>query len=374
MRAAFPDEAIVFFAARTHLVELKKQVCASLAESISWLEILPPDRKLTYFRRLFCEIKMIRRLLGTFPQDSRGHLLFTSVCSSTVVALKLATRAKFEGIRTQVILHGGLSGVIGKRYRHPIRRFQEMRTALTLFGNNNIQYLTLEESIRDALLNHVPALSGKIEELDHPLPPNESGSTTNDLTTPIRFGFLGLANQLKGFPVFVQLAKEMQAKYQDQAEFHALGRLPADENITTGMSALKTKPGVMRMSRAAFIQGIKPLHFIVFPHQPGHYELSPSGTLLDAIAWEKPLIARRIPIFESVFKKYGDIGYLFDSDRELRDIVQQIVQKVDKSHYHRQVFNVRKARAARTSEALAASYREICRKSESAVRRDHTAS
>jgi hypothetical protein len=236
-----------------------------------------------------------------------------------------------------------------------------MRTALTLFGNSNIQYLVLEDCIRDTLLKNLPSLSGNVEALNHPLPPNEAGSNSNDFNTPIRFGFLGLANESKGFSVFVRLAKEMATKYQDQVEFHAIGRLPAEGNPTLMLDALATKPGVRRMSRVDFIQGVKQLHFIIFPHHAGDYDLSPSGTLLDAIAWEKPLVARSLPIFGNMLKNHGDIGYLFSNDMELREVVEHIIQKLDKLRYHRQVLNIRKVRASRTPEALAASYREICR-------------
>jgi hypothetical protein len=261
----------------------------------------------------------------------------------------------------QVVLHGGLSGIVGRRYRRPILRFQEMRTALTLFDNSDIQYLVLEDCIRRTILKNLPSLSGKVEALDHPLPPNEAGSNSNDFSTPIRFGFLGLANEQKGFVVFLQLAKEMATKYQDQVEFHAIGRLPAEGNSTLELDVLTTKPDVRRMSRVDFIHGVKQLDFIIFPHQAGHYDLSPSGTLLDAIAWEKPLVARSLPIFEDMLKNHGDIGYLFQNDMELREVVEHIIQKSDKLHYHRQVLNLRKARDSRTPEALAASYREICR-------------
>jgi len=53
----------------------------------------------------------------------------------------------------------------------------------------------------------------------------------------------------------------------------------------------------------------------------GPYTLTTSGILLDAIAWEKPVIARKIPIFEAMLEKHGDIGYLFRDDTELKEII-----------------------------------------------------
>lgn len=93
-----------------------------------------------------------------------------------------------------------------------------------------------------------------------------------------------------------------------------------------------------------------------------HYNRAASGVLLDAIAWGKPVIARKIPIFESIFERYGDIGYLFSDDLDLTRIVEQILQMADRSRYQLQVLNLRTVRKSRAPETLAATYRDICRK------------
>jgi hypothetical protein len=363
VRAAFPQEDLSFFGAAAHIEELKTQVGQPLAATISWQEVFPPVPGTPYLQRFFRELKIISRLLRSLSQDSSGQLICTSAYPSTVLALKSARCLRSSRIPVQMVLHG-LSGVVGQRYRRPVRRFQDMKTALTILGNKKIQYLVLEQSIRDTVLKGLPCLSGRVEALDHPLPPNEAESVINDLSPPISFGFLGLANEPKGFPTFVKLANEIVAKFGHGAEFHAIGRLPADATPPNGMDSLATKPGVTRMNRADFIRGVRQLHFIVLLHQAAPYALSASGTLLDAIAWEKPVIARSTPIFKSMFEKHGDIGYLFRDDAELRLIVEYILQKGDQSRYQRQVLNLRNTRHSRTPATLAASYREICRKQE----------
>lgn len=364
VRKAFPGKQVCFFGAPAHIGELKKQVGASLASSITWKEISPIPHDLPYFRRLFREAKRLCTLLRNFTEGATGPLLLANAKPAALVALKLVKCFRFKKIRTQIVLHGQLSGVIGRRYRHPVRRFQEMRTALTIFGNRNLQYVVLEENLRDVLLKNLLTLAGKVEVLDHPLPPNETESKTDHLSTPIRFGFLGLANESKGFPVFVNLAKEITRKFQIQAEFHAIGRVPVEGNPAPQTDALTTKPGVERLSRKDYVQGVEQLHFIIFPHSGSSYKLNSSGTLLDALAWGKPLIARKISIFEDLFAKHGDIGYLFSDDIELGEIVEHVVQKVNKAHYHQQVLNIRKARCSRTPESLAVDYRNICEKIE----------
>ena len=360
IRAAFPKEVLSFYGAASHIEELKKQMEQPLSSSILWNEILSIPPRTCYSERFFPELMLIRRLFGILRQDPNSRLVLTSAFPSTVLALKVARCFRSKKHPVQMVLHG-LSGIVGKRYRRPIRRFQDMKSALTLLGNNGIQYLVLEESIRDTIVKNFPLLSDKIRYLEHPIPPTEGASQTVDLNEPIRFGFVGLAIEIKGFPLFVKIANEITAKYERRAEFHVIGHLPKDGTPVNGTMALATKPAGMRMTRADFIQGVTPLHFIILPHEEAPYTLAASGVLLDAIAWEKPVIARKIPIFEAIFEKHGDIGYMFSSDTELKSIVEQILQTADESRYRRQVHNLRSLRKSRAPEALATAYREICK-------------
>ena len=103
-----------------------------------------------YFRRFLCEL----RHSSTAVWHSRSDATFTARVDVRV-PLDHFSAKNCSGFRpkhhaVQIILHG-LSGVVGKRFRHPVRRFQDMKTALTLFGNNGIHYLVLEQFIRDTL-------------------------------------------------------------------------------------------------------------------------------------------------------------------------------------------------------------------------------
>jgi glycosyltransferase involved in cell wall biosynthesis len=359
IQTAFPKERIVFLAAAAHIEELRKEVGQPLANSIVWQELSSPAPGTPYINRFFVELRIIVNLLAMLPRDATSRLVLTSAYPSTVLALKVSRC--FRAIRNpvQIVLHG-MSGVIGKRYRNPLRRCQDMKTALTVLGNANIQYLVLEESIRDTVLKHLPSLCGKIEALEHPISPSEGSSQTIDLSEPIRFGFLGLADKPKGFPLFLTLANHVIAKYGHCVEFHAIGRFPENGAPVNGVEVLATKPGITRMSRADFIRGVLPLHFVVLPHEAVSYTVTASGVLLDAIALGKPVIARKIPIFEEMFERHGDIGYLFCNDSELTPIVEKILQTIDKSRYRTQVLNLLRARKSRAPETLAEAYAEMC--------------
>lgn len=360
--AAFPKEDLVFYGAPAHIEQLKKQVGQTLAGSILWNEIVPVPPGPSYGERFFREWSIIRQLLGKVPQNQPARLVLTSAFPSTVMAVKAARLFQRHTPPVQMVLHG-LSGVMGRRYRHPIRRLQDMRTALTNLGNKGIQYLVLEESIRDKVLKNIPPLSGKIGAFVHPLSPNEGAFDIVEYIEPVRFGFLGTALKIKGYPLFVEAANAITAKYGQRAEFHVIGRCPEESKGVKGTSALATQPASVPLSREDFVRGVAPLHFIVLPYETGAYTLSASGVLLDAIAWQKPVIARKIPMFEAMFERYGDIGYLFGDDAELTGAVERILQSADTSRYRRQALNLGDVRKSRSPETLAVAYRELCMRS-----------
>jgi hypothetical protein len=359
--SAFPEEELSFFGAPAHLEALKTEVGKQVAGSIAWKEIIPPPPGTTYSKRFFCEFSILRRLLRNLPYGQTCRLLLTSAYPSTVLALKAARMFESKQTPVQIVLHG-FNGVGGRGSRHPIRRFQDMKTAVTLLRNESIQYLVLEQSIREIVVKSLPFLSGKVESFDHPISPNEGASQMLELSEPIRFGFLGLADRAKGFPSFIELANEIGEKYGQRAEFHAIGRYPQNGSHLNGTDALLTKPMCTRMTRSDFINGIMPLHYIVLPHDALSYKFWASGVLLDAIALKKPVIARKIPIFESLFEKHGDIGHLFGDDAELIGIAEEILQSGDNARYQRQVLRLRNVALSRSPQALAKVYQDICRK------------
>jgi glycosyltransferase involved in cell wall biosynthesis len=359
LREAFPQEELAFFGASSHIAALQKQVGPRTLSSVAWTPVVLPGQQQRGLDALRT-IKFIQRLLDTLNRDERKDLVLTNIKPSILLALKvLEGMARKRRIGVQVVIHGQIGGINGRRSRHPIRRLRGMRTALQLFGRGNIRYLVLEKGIRDALLKSIPSLAEQVDILDHPLPPNEGERATIPLSLPIRFGFVGLANQNKGFPVFVRLASQMTERYRDQVEFHAVGRLQNDRLRSGELEALATKPAVRRLDRDSFLRGIRHLHFVVLPLQPEYYESVASGSLLDAIAFEKPIIATNIPLFANLFEEFGQFGYLYDAESDLRNAVENILLDIDQERYIEQVRNIRKVKAARTPQSLAEVYRAI---------------
>jgi len=153
----------------------------------------------------------------------------------------------------------------------------------------------------------------------------------------------------------------MSKKFSQFVEFHVIGRI-LDNGQKLEMDGLSSKPDTGRLSRNEFVRRLKSLHFTCFPYIKNYYELSPSGTLLDAIAWEKPIIASRLPIFEKLFSRFGDIGYLYENEAEFSQIIEKIIKEADVARYRKQVMSIREVKCSRTTKSLACTYRGLYEK------------
>ena len=123
------------------------------------------------------------------------------------------------------------------------------------------------------------------------------------------------------------------------------------------MTFLSETVGTKEMSRNEYVNRIKNLHFVCLFYDK-YYESCASGVLMDSIAWEKPIIATQLPIFRSLQKRFGDIGYLCRNN-EFSETIGSIIRINDSARYKRQVVNMSQVKATRTPEALSMKYLEF---------------
>src|SRR5262249_20268239 len=92
IRRAFPDERVVFLGDQSHILQLKEQGNRSVVDPICWTPIPLPDRHAKYSKRFYSEAKIIWKLTKILQRPANDILLFTTVVSSTLAALKLLSR------------------------------------------------------------------------------------------------------------------------------------------------------------------------------------------------------------------------------------------------------------------------------------------
>ena len=355
---SYPDATVRFYAEPQHVHEVRS-VLGKSADRIHWNPIDIPPRDAEFTRRFLFEYRVIRAIARDSSFD-RDYLLVLTAIESTILAAKFLHKRGIP-LRIQAVLHGYLNGIAGWRSRNPLRRMTDLRAALTRWGNEGLQYLVLEEPIRDYALELLPALSPHLEFVNHPFPSEQASAASQPpMQYPLRIGFLGLATAQKGFDQFVDLAQAVKRVFGDRVEFHAFGRAMSDARDIR-FDCLTTAPAAVGLSRNDYLRGVQSLHYVCLPYRGSHYELSASGVLLDALAQLKPMIALPSPVVREMFLRQPSAGYLCETHEQMVDAALRIATTMDAHEYQARVSAVRRLRDERSPESVARRYIDVTR-------------
>ena len=114
-----------------------------------------------------------------------------------------------------------------------------------------------------------------------------------------------------------------------------------------------------RLSASAFHELASSLTYCVWSGDPATYRLTASATFVDGLAYGKPGIYSRNDYIENYCQRLGNVGYVFDNYRELRQIVTDILDDFPTELYREQVSNVKAGSALFSPESLAPKLREV---------------
>ena len=92
------------------------------------------------------------------------------------------------------------------------------------------------------------------------------------------------------------------------------------------------------------------------PFRSRAYDFTGSGTVSDAIAVLRPLIAIRNRTLEAIFERYGPIGCLADNKETLGEVIRTLDRTVLARQYSGWIENLKVVREARSPDALGRSY------------------
>ncbi|HET6235168.1 MAG TPA: hypothetical protein VFE41_09420 [Acetobacteraceae bacterium] len=360
----FPDQAVRVFADPSHLAELRTDPGLTACANVGFapIAIHPAYRGKTHlvaWGRFRQEFATLRHGLKQVPRGARCLLMLISATPTAIFAASLLARMNSGRIGVQVGLHGNLNDAFGWRPRNPLTRAFDLRRALTAHHPKRLRFMVLEQGIRDTLATLLPRAAARTDVLELPINVAElADQPAPGFAPPIRIGLVGLATAAKGTHLFLDLAREMTARFPGKVTFHHVGRLTPDADPAP-FAVLADPPSTAHLSRAEFTARLAALHYVFLPIREGYYNLSASGALLDAMTWAKPVITRALPIITPHFQRFGDIGYLCDSDAAMRTAVETILIDMDADRYARQVAAMQGLRAARTPAALAGTYRAM---------------
>ncbi len=363
---AFPGHPLHVFAEASHLRELRADATLAASARPVWHPIVISRHfqgrtGVVSLRRLAREFATVARALRSAGRGTPCLLLLLSATPTAIFAASWAARLHGRA-GVQVGLHGNLNEVADTRSRNPLLRALDLQAALRAGHGGRIRFLVLERSIRDTLAIRHPAAAARTDVL--PLPANMQEAASAPAVwpaSPLRVGFVGQATAAKGIDLFLAVARAMRTAHGDRIAFHLVGRAMPGADLDA-FDVLEEPPATEHLSRAAFVQRLSALHYVMLPFRPGYYDLAASGALIDAVTLGKPVIATRVGFVDALFEEGGDIGHLCRSDAALLDVLEGLLRAPDPARYRSQVSAMGRLRARREPAALALAYAETIRR------------
>jgi hypothetical protein len=356
LRAAFPDDCILFHARAGHIANLAPRIA-----DLAGVEFRPCAPFTVPF--------------GLSAHNPLGGRLGAMACRRTVstalrglkpklVSLLGADANLYAGIGRgwpkggpplHMILHGQLGDAMIWRSRNPLNRAFDLVSQVRHKLPASVRLVALELGVAEAIAEIAPA-NRSVVTLEHPVLSSEwMEETALSVDGLLRVGFLGNARRSKGFETFVNVAR---AARRNDLAFESIG-IAAPDTDHLDIGVLARKPTRISMAREEYLTALAAIDLVCLPLHGRAYDFTASGTVADAVAALKPLVAFRSRTLDAIVAKYGPIGWLVESEDELIRSISALDRREFAEKRPAWVANLRKMRAARRPEALAAEYAQL---------------
>jgi glycosyltransferase involved in cell wall biosynthesis len=356
VRAAFPAYTVVFYAQAAHienlagriadLSEIEMRPCAPFAVPFGLSHHSPVAGR-------WAARQAISNIVKLISSCSPLMVAILGVDANMYASFRRTWRARNTPLH--LILHSQLGDSVLWRSRNPFIRAFDFVSVIDQPLPSAIRLVTLELGVKEAIAGVTSKPDRGVVTLEHPILRSEWRSELSPPSETLRVGFLGHSSRTKGFHLFAEMARKYRLP---EKRFEAIG-MWAPNTEALDLSGLDRLPERGGLPRAAYLNALAGVDVVCLPLAGRAYDFIASGSVSDAIAGQKPLIALQTRTFAAIWERYGPIGYLARSEEEL-DAYVSTMSKLGLQR-DRQIWakNLSQLRYARLPESLAKNYRPL---------------
>ena len=352
------DEEIHLFCGKKHYEVIYNLLLNNniSTDRIIYHELKPSGDFVREYKLLFADYSAVKTIFNFAKQHNENKIVFLYTTTFMLYFVKLFS-CIYPAIKTIVSIHSELERIDIIEYAKTFSKnrlvmflyalFLGIKIPLMLPTPKNLKYLVYGESIRENAVKKIPQMKGKTiaiplpylyTEMENHIPNSEC----------INFGVVGISAKRKNTPLLTRIIKHLSNKEKINFKMSFSGKILDDEffELVSNLDWVnKNELSKTMISSELRNQIIKNIDYVLYTYKIGSYKYIASGVLFDCINYEKPLIALKTDYIEHYFKKYGNIGYIFDTYEELEKKVDEILNNFPEDEYKIQISNLKRIKS-----------------------------
>jgi len=305
LHLAYPGEDIVMSAARSHIAMLSEEPGMEAVRT----DGLDEDVGAHY-----------GDLLAALICRERPDSVVVSGCSADQLRALRAIASRRPDVSFDVFMHSELAEPAHWRSRNPLARRKDMFGTVANGFPRNVRLVVLEYAIEQRLRT-ITRRRQATAVFPHPLPCHAQPSVERgaDRSKRQSISFIGATFAIKGFELFAEIAKA----HRDVFDFQVIGE--RDDHYSSAYDCLfSMPPSIGKLKRAAFDHALEKTDLICLPLNGLRYSWAASGTLLDAIAFDIPVLTMRTAVTDDWERRYGPFGLVANDANDFASIMQSL--------------------------------------------------
>jgi hypothetical protein len=352
LRAAFPEDRIVFHAQAAHLARLAPRLTDEPAIRFVPIEPLRPPKGWSLHNPVVGRLAALRvwRQMRLAIASTPPRLV--AVLGFDANLLSVLRRVWRGPTPLHLILHNQIAAAMHWRSRNPAIRAFDLLAVMRQGLPPSLRVMTLELGIAEAVRGLAPAWAGNLATLEHPILVSEWVAPSDPAAGMLHIGFLGHASRDKGFDLFLDIA---HTHASPAMRFHAIG-IASPEALAMDLRCLARPPSPTSVPRPDYVAAVAQMDFVCLPLNE-NYRYVASGSVIDAVAACKPLLSVRNDSLDAIESAYGPIGATVAAPDALRALFAAPGAMLERRS--KWVANLQMMRAARTPRALARNYARL---------------
>lgn len=343
------DKEIIFFGETAHTSSIAKLVDSNNNCKVSFypVEVIKP--KTGKFQKVISWIKKIlkdKEFIDDLVEINRVYhpkLIIITTISPINLYLFINKINTILNQKFLILLHGEVELLFDKDlfFLEKIKRYLLEKAFKKI--PSNTQLVVFTDHIKKSLIERCNFSTNQIISINHPILKFER--KTMEISDCLTFSHLGLANKRKNSALIFKLADNFENIInKGNCRFSIIGRvIESDIKQITPNVEIESKNN-QPIPNDKYIELISKSDYSLIFLLEEEYVYRMSGSLLDSIQFQIPLIALKHTFISELFEKGGNIGFICDSYDEMLEVVHQIILKNPKyiDQYNLQVLNLKR--------------------------------